>query len=84
MDGDAVETDSFALDQEGGSLKASSSFHPVEHGTYNLWLNDEKNLKFFSDTPKTRPRPKILPKMGQESAKNIQSQKFARPPKSKF
>lgn len=36
----------------GNSLKASSSFHPVQHQKYNLWLNDDKNTDFFNKTPR--------------------------------
>ena len=41
------------LAEEGGSsLKVSSSFHPVQHEQYKLWLNDEKNVEFFKRTPR--------------------------------
>lgn len=36
----------------GNSLKATSSFHPVQHQKYNLWLNDDKNTDFFNKTPR--------------------------------
>ena len=36
----------------GNSLRAESSFHPLQHGQYNLWLDNEKNEEFFRKTPR--------------------------------
>lgn len=50
----------------GNSLKVSSSFHPVQHQKYNLWLNSQNNEDFFNKTPKylkkMEPGKQYIPK----------------------
>ena len=66
--------------QVESQLKASSSFHPVQQASYNLWLNDDKNINFFNKSPVTS-KPKFLPKMGVSTRDQRQSQKIIRPKK---
>ena len=44
------ELDRYEEEGDNGSLKVDSSYHPIEHGSYNLWLNDESNLNFFKSS----------------------------------
>ena len=44
------ELEGYQNEEDNGSLKVDSSYHPIEHGSYNLWLNDESNLNFFKSS----------------------------------
>ena len=44
------ELQGYQEEGDNGSLRIESSYHPIEHGSYNLWLNDESNLNFFKSS----------------------------------